>query len=334
MEILNALLTEFLDFFRLGGLYNILKSGNYSSLKTVSGLIALLTPLAPLVIFGEMGLLLFVSRKSIKGYKINLLVIFVNRVLGHLVSFSVILFCYGAVSSYAFFTVSWSGLWCVYAFVSYELGTYIYHYSAHKVRILWCFHAVHHSPETLNASVTLRTFYLENLYTELIRTSIVALAGVPLAMYFFVMTIDSIWGAFVHISENVLRNGRLGLAEKFVLTPSHHRVHHGRNLLYLDRNFCGMVNVWDRLFGTYQEERIDTPVEFGLNRLINADNFWAVYFGEFPLLWTDIRSAKGLTNKIKYVFMPPGWRPDTPCFTVKQLKKSVVAGVPQEEVGR
>ena len=333
MDILNVLLSEFLDFFRLGGMYDILKSGSYSSLRTVSGIIALLTPLTPLVIFSEMGLLLFVNRKSIERYKINLLVIFVNRVLGHLVSFSVILFCYGAVSSYAFFTVSWSWLWCVYAFVSYELGTYIYHYSAHKVRILWCFHSVHHSPETLNASVTLRTFYLENLYTDLIRTSIVALAGVPLAMYFLVMTIDSIWGAFVHISEKVLVNGRLGLGEKLILTPSHHRVHHGRNLLYLDSNFCGMINVWDRLFGTYQEERSDMPVEFGLNRLINTDNFWDVYFGEFPLLWMDVRSAKGLTNKIKYVFMPPGWRPDTPCLTVKQLKKSVAARVPQEEVG-
>lgn len=324
MDIAKVLLTEFLDFFRLGGLYDILKSGNYSTLKTVDGLIALLTPLAPFVIFGEMALLFFVNRKSINDYKLTLVVIFVNRVLSHLVSFSVILFCYGALSEYAFFHVSWSWPWLIYAHVMYELGTYVYHYTAHKVRLLWCFHAIHHSPEVLNASVTLRTFYVENLYTELVKTSIMALSGVPLALYFFIMVIDSIWGAFVHISEKVLVNGRLGFAEKLILTPSHHRVHHGRNVPYIDTNYCAMINIWDRLFGTYQEERADIPVEFGLNRPIQADNFWDVYFGELPLLWTDVKSAKGLTNKIKYIIMPPGWRPDSPYFTAKYLKKNLL----------
>ena len=332
MDILKVLFTEFLDFFRLGGIYGVLMSHNYSSLRTVGGVIALLTPLAPFVIFGEMALLLFSDRKRIKEYKVNLLIILINRVFAHLVKFSIMLLGYGVLSKYAPFKVTWSLLWFIYAIVIYELGTYVYHYSAHKVRILWCFHSIHHSPETLNASVTLRTFYLENLYTELIRTSIVAISGVPLIMYFLVMTIDSIWGAFVHISEKVLVNGRLGLLEKFVLTPSHHRVHHGRNLLYLDTNYCGMVNIWDRLFGTYQEEKRHTPVEFGLNRPVQADNFRDVYFGEFPLLWADIKSAKGLTNKIKYVFMPPGWRHDVPYLTAKYLKKELVADVPVEEV--
>lgn len=293
-----------------------------------------MTPLAPFVIFGEMAFVLLVSRKSIKEYKVTLLVIFVNRVLSHLVSFSVILFCYGAISDYAFFKVPWSWLWFIYAYVMYELGTYTYHYTAHKVRILWCFHSIHHSPETLNASVTLRTFYLENLYTELVKTSIVALAGVPLALYFLIMTIDSIWGAFVHVSEKVLLNGRLGIAEKFILTPSHHRVHHGRNVPYIDTNYCGMISIWDHLFGTYQEERTDVPVEFGLNRTVHTDNFWDVYFGELPLLWADVKSAKGLINKIKYIFMPPGWRPDTPYLMAKYLKKEFVANKPKKEVGR
>ena len=334
MDILKIILTEFLDFFRLGGLYDILTSGNYSSLRTASGLIAILTPLAPFVIFGEMAILFFVNRRSISEYKITLLVIFVNRVLGHLLNFSVILFCYGALSRHALLNASWSWLWFIYAHLMYELGTYVYHYTAHKVRILWCFHSVHHSSETLNASVTLRTFYVENLYTELVKTSIVALAGVPLALYFFVMTIDSIWGAFVHMSEKMLPNGRLGLLEKFILTPSHHRVHHGRNLPYMDTNYCALINVWDRLFGTYQEERADVPVEYGLNRPVRANDFWDVYIGELPLLWTDIKSAKCLIDKIKYVFMPPGWRPDAPHLTAKYLKKGFLANVPEKQISQ
>jgi sterol desaturase/sphingolipid hydroxylase (fatty acid hydroxylase superfamily) len=332
MDIVKALFTEFLDFFRLGGLYDALASGQYASLKTINGLIAILTPLAPFVIFGEMAFLVFIDKTKRHAYKMNLLVIFANRVFGHLISFSVIFFCYGALSGYALCKVTWSWAWFLYAYLFYELGTFIYHYSAHKIRLLWCFHSIHHSASVLNASVTLRTFYVENLYTELIKTSVIALAGVPLTMYFLIMTIDSIWGAFVHVSETVLANGRLGILEKIILTPSHHRVHHGRNGLYIDTNYCAMINIWDRLFDTYQEEQVDTPIEFGLNRNVDIDSFRDVYFGELVLLWRDVKTTRGIVNKVKYMFMPPGWRPDTPCFTAKYIRKEFIDNLSEKRM--
>jgi hypothetical protein len=121
------------------------------------------------------------------------------------------------------------------------------------------------------------------------------------------MILDSIWGAFVHVSEDSLKNGRLGFLEKFILTPSHHRVHHGRNHLYMDTNFCSIINIWDIIFKTYQEEDKNEPVDFGITRKMNANSFTDVYFGELISLWKDLIAAPGLKNKILYIFMPPGW---------------------------
>jgi hypothetical protein len=104
-----------------------------------------------------------------------------------------------------------------------------------------------------------------------------------------------------------LKNGRLGPLNKFILTPSHHRVHHAKNPLYIDTNFCNLLNIWDRVFKTYQKEETGTEIEYGITRTINTRNFLDVYFGEFYYLWLDIRRAPGLKNKFLYIFMPPGW---------------------------
>jgi hypothetical protein len=105
----------------------------------------------------------------------------------------------------------------------------------------------------------------------------------------------------------MLKDARLGPLNKFILTPSHHRVHHAKNPLYMDTNFCNLLNIWDRVFGTLQTEEIDVPVEYGITRKINPNSFWDVYFGEIVHLVRDIKSAPGLKNKLAYIFMPPGW---------------------------
>ena len=324
MNFLEVALNEFLDFFRLGGLYGILMSGNYSSLRSIDGILAVLAPLAPVVFFGEMLFVLVLSKGKIKEYKVTLLIILTNRILSHLLGFSVIMFCYGAFSRFAIVHASMTWYWFIFCYLFYELGTFVYHYTAHNIRLLWCFHSIHHSPEDLNAVVTLRTFYLENLYTEFVRTTIMVLSGAPLMMYFLIMIIDSIWGAFVHVSEKVMKNGRLGILNKLVLTPSHHRVHHARNPLYLDTNYSSMLNIWDHIFRTYQEEDKQVPVEYGITREYDSNNFWDVYFGEIILLWKDVKSADGIITKLKYIFMPPGWNPVHPQDTAKYLRTEFI----------
>jgi sterol desaturase/sphingolipid hydroxylase (fatty acid hydroxylase superfamily) len=110
------------------------------------------------------------------------------------------------------------------------------------------------------------------------------------------MFIDGTWGTFIHIGPNIMKDARMGVLNRFILTPSHHRVHHARNPLYMDTNFCNLLNIWDRLFGTLQTEEHHTPVEYGVTRKINHKNFWDVYFGEIVFLGRDI--IKRLVSKI------------------------------------
>jgi len=121
------------------------------------------------------------------------------------------------------------------------------------------------------------------------------------------MFVDGTWGAFIHAGENLIKDGRLGFLNKIILTPSHHRVHHARNPLYMDTNFCNLLNIWDRVFGTFQMEKKEIKIEYGITRKMNAQNFLDVYFGEIGALWHDVRHAPGIKNKALYLIMPPGW---------------------------
>jgi hypothetical protein len=109
------------------------------------------------------------------------------------------------------------------------------------------------------------------------------------------------------VGENLLPNGRLGFLNKIILTPSAHRVHHARNPLYMDTNFCNLLNIWDKVFGTFQYEKKEVAIEYGITREMNPNNLLDVYFGEFYYLWKDIRKAPGIKNKLLYFIMPPGW---------------------------
>lgn len=320
MEIFERILNEFMDFFRIGGLVGAIKGGNYRFFFTLDGFMMLIMPLAPLIIFGEIGWLMLMKRFKKTKYKVTLTIIALNRTLGHILSLGAMAFCINVFEKYAFFKTTNTWYWFIYAYVVYELGSFIHHYLSHKVRVLWCFHSVHHSPEDLNSSVTLTTFYLENIYTEILQTTFCMLMGLSPAMYFFIMVIDSIWGAFIHISEDSIKDGKLGFLDKIMLTPSSHRVHHAKHPLYLDTNYCSVLKIWDVLFGTYQKEEKGVPLEYGIMRPINSQSFMDVYFGDLILLWKDIKAAPGIGNKILYVFMPPGWQHDGSGMTAKEVR--------------
>ncbi|MEX0290605.1 MAG: sterol desaturase family protein, partial [Flavobacteriaceae bacterium] len=113
--------------------------------------------------------------------------------------------------------------------------------------------------------------------------------------------------AFIHVGEKFIKDARFGFLNKIMLTPSHHRVHHARNPLYMDTNFCNLLNIWDRVFGTYQEEDKQVEIEYGITREMNSGNFFDVYFGEIIALAKDVYRAPGILNKINYLIMPPGW---------------------------
>jgi sterol desaturase/sphingolipid hydroxylase (fatty acid hydroxylase superfamily) len=183
----------------------------------------------------------------------------------------------------------------------------------------------------MNLSVTFAHFFLEGPYADIIRTSICILLGVNPPLLFFIMFIDGTWGAFIHVGENLIKDGRLGFLNRIILTPSHHRVHHAKNPLYMDTNFCNLLNIWDRAFGTLVDEKKDMPPVYGITREMNPNNFLDAYFGEIGALVKDVRRAPGIKNKCMYIIMPPGWSHTGDHKTAKVIRQQYLESVKKND---
>ncbi len=307
MNILQTLYEELIGFCNIGGIIKMVQSGDYSSLSTLNGMQTLVAPIIPLLLFIEIIRAIVYKRFKIEEYRIPFLVFVLNRVISRFISIAAVAFCIGVLEKHAIFTTTFTWYWLLYGYVVWEFSHFIYHYLAHKVRIFWCLHSTHHAPRQMNLFVNFSHFFLEAPYADVIRTSICIIMGVNPALLFFIMFIDGTWGSFIHVGENIMKDGRLGFLNNLLLTPSHHRVHHAKNPLYMDTNFCNLLNIWDRVFKTYQNERHDIVIEYGITREMNPKSLWDAYFGEFVCLWKDIAAAPGIKNKLLYIVMPPGW---------------------------
>src|SRR5258706_14913737 len=321
MEIIELLKNEFIGFFSVQGLIDLIKSGNYSSLRTWGGITTALSPLIPFIVVIEMIMAFIQKRFRASEYKIQFFIYVFNRIAGRYISLGVVAFCIGLFTPLSLVTTSPTWYWFIYGYIVWEFSHFIYHYLAHKVRLFWCLHSTHHAPEQMNLSVTYAHFILEAPYADFIRTSICILFGVNPVMLFMIMFIDGTWGGFIHVGENFMKDARLGFLGKLILTPAHHRVHHARNPLYMYTNFCNLLNVWDKAFKTYQDERKEVKIEYGITRPVNSRSFVDMYFGEFVCLWRDISHAPGLKNKILYIIKPPGWSHTGEHKTAKVVKR-------------
>jgi sterol desaturase/sphingolipid hydroxylase (fatty acid hydroxylase superfamily) len=307
MDIVKILQQEADAFFGYGGLLDLLQKGDYSKLRTWDGIQSIAGPIIPLLLVIEIIRALVYKRFSSSHYKITMLIYVFNRFIGRFISIAVSLYCFGLFSRLAFVRTTFSWYWFIYGYIVWELSHFVYHYLGHKVRLFWCLHSTHHTPEQMNLTVSFAHFFLEGAYADIIRVSICALLGVNLVTLGVIVFIDSFWGTFIHAGENLIKDGRLGFLNNIILTPSHHRVHHAKNPLYMDTNFCNLLNIWDRVFRTYRLERKDLPPVYGITREMNPGSFLDVYFGEFLALGKDIHKAPGLVNKFLYIVMPPGW---------------------------
>ena len=307
MEVLNNLWNEIVGFFGVNQFLSILETNEFDKFLTYDGIVALIIPVIPLLLFLELFLGFVYKKPQTKVYKVIFLIYLFNRIVGRFISIGMVALCIGLLQPYAIFETSNTWYWFIYGYIIWEFAHFIYHFLAHKVRLFWCLHATHHSPEEMNLSVSHAHFFLEGPYANFIRTSICIVMGLSPEMLFTIMFIDGTYGAFIHIGENLIKDARLGFLNKFILTPSHHRVHHAKNPLYLDTNYCNLLNFWDHIFGTYQEEDNTIEIEYGVTREIKSGNFIDVYFGEIINLSKDVFYAPGIINKFKYIFYPPGW---------------------------
>lgn len=330
MEIFEPFWNEFINFFGVKNFFQILDNGDYSSFLTYHGIVAIIQPILPLLLVLELLVGLIQKNPQIKVYQTIFLIYVFNRFVGRFIAITMTTICIGLFQTYAPFQTSMSWYWFVYAYVVWEFAHFVYHYLGHKVRLFWCLHATHHTPEQMNLSVAHAHFFLEAPYADVIRTSICILMGVHPALLFVIMFVDGTYGTFIHAGENLMRDGRMGFLNKLILTPSHHRVHHARNPLYIDTNYCNLLNIWDKIFKTYQEEQKEIKIEYGITRKIDSGNFIDVYFGEFISLFNDVVNAPGLWNKLAYIFFPPGWHHSGNYKTAKMIRDEYLIKVQKQ----
>jgi sterol desaturase/sphingolipid hydroxylase (fatty acid hydroxylase superfamily) len=325
MQIFQTLYNEIIGFLGIDSIIQLFKTGDYSSLHTIKGILGIMYPIIPFLLIIEVIRAIFYKKSRVSEFRMPFFIYVFNRFVGRFISIAAVGFCIAHFEKYGIFKSSLKWYWIIYAYIAWELGHFFYHYFAHKIRLFWCLHSTHHAPQSMNLSVNFAHFILEAPYADVIRTTTCILLGVSPPLLFLVMTVDGIWGSFIHIGDETMKNARLGFLNQIILTPSAHRVHHARNPAYMDTNFCNLLNIWDRIFGTFTYERQDIPVEYGITRKINTNNFWDVYFGEIYLLGKDIIKAPGIKNKLLYIIMPPGWSHTGEHKTAKAIRKLFLA---------
>ncbi|MGI9436278.1 MAG: sterol desaturase family protein [Geminicoccaceae bacterium] len=177
------------------------------------------------------------------------------------------------------------------------------HRLAHEIRFLWLHHAVHHSSRYLNIVTGLRFGPFEGVWSVLAHFPMV-LMGFPPELIIFGSLVVLAYQTWLH-TELI---GKLGPLERVLNTPSHHRVHHGSDDKYLDRNYGGILIIWDRLFGSFQTEE-ETPT-YGLKRDFDSVNPLAVWFSELPHYISDLRTSPTWHEAWMRTFGRPGWKPN------------------------
>ena len=204
-------------------------------------------------------------------------------------------------------------------FFAEDFTFYLHHRSCHEVRLFWAAHVNHHSSRQYNLAIALRQSWGE-LFHKFFWWMWLPFIGFHPLMVITAMTISLIYQFFLH--TEVVR--KLPRPLEFIFnTPSHHRVHHAKNVRYLDRNHAGILIIWDRLLGTFEPERDDEAVVYGITTDIHTNNPLKIATHEYVHLWRDVRRAPTLRAKLMYIFAPPGWSHDGSTQTARQMREGM-----------
>ena len=229
--------------------------------------------------------------------------------------------------AYAFFMVLWAitpldlgtSVWVVaLCFVLDDLRYYWVHRFGHRIRWVWASHVNHHSSQHYNLTTALRQTWT-GTFTGLMVISVpLLLLGFHPAMVLFVGGLNLIYQFWIH-TEAINKLPRW--FEAIFNTPSHHRVHHGRNARYLDANYAGVLIIWDKMFGTFVPEDPEEPVEYGLVQNLGTFNPLRVAFHEWLGIFQDVsRPGLSLRDRLYYAFHRPGWSHDGSRDTSLKIK--------------
>ncbi len=231
----------------------------------------------------------------------------ITNVVKDVLGLSISLFSYEyLVEHLAIFKLENTLVLILIAFVTIDFAGYWIHRIAHQVNIFWNKHAIHHSSEEFNLPCALRqsisTFV--NLFGFFLIPA--AIVGVPADTIAIILPLH----LFMQFWYHTKLIGKMGFLEYILVTPSHHRVHHAINPEYLDKNHSQIFIIWDKLFGTFQEELPHVPAVFGITRPAQTWNPIKINFQHLFLLIKDAWNAPSWKDKIRIWFMPTGWRPE------------------------
>jgi len=205
----------------------------------------------------------------------------------------------------------------VLCFLAEDLAYYWFHRVSHERRWFWASHVVHHSSQRYNLSTALRQTWTGKLTLGFVFWLPLPLLGFPPEMVLFFTATSLLYQFWIH-TEAIDRLPRP--LELVLNTPSHHRVHHAVNPRYLDANYAGVLIVWDRLFGTFVEERRDERPRYGIVKNIGTYNPLRIAFHEWAAIARDVRAARSAREAWGYLFGPPGWSPDGSRETSKMIQ--------------
>jgi sterol desaturase/sphingolipid hydroxylase (fatty acid hydroxylase superfamily) len=189
-------------------------------------------------------------------------------------------------------------LFWLLTFVVIDLVFYIYHRMSHRIRFLWAIHLSHHSSEEMNFAVSFRQAWFGPI-SKIPFFMVLPLLGFDPTIIAAAGVMSTLWGIVGH-TQIV---GRLGFVEWIFNTPSHHRVHHGSNKQYIDKNYGNLLIIWDRMFGTFEPEK--EKVKFGLVNNVNTFNPTKITFMAWSSMIEDIKNKQSLSEALRIIFGPP-----------------------------
>ena len=220
-------------------------------------------------------------------------------------------------TNYRLFQISNSVMYWVVLILVQDFLYWVLHYTGHYVRFFWAMHVTHHSSAFFNLTTGFRSTVFEPLYRVFFYLPL-ALIGFDAFDILFAYLITQIYGNMVH--TQVVKKLH-PIVEYIFVTPSHHRVHHASNLRYLDKNMGMLLILWDRMFGTFQEEVEEEKIVYGLTKQPSDNGPVHIIFHEFVALYTDIKKAPRFSDKLRYIFYPPGWSHDGSTKTAKVMQQ-------------
>lgn len=250
--------------------------------------------------------------KALKGYETkdalsSIAMGLGNVFIGFLSKVLVFWAFYLVYENFRLFTIPVAWWSFVLIFFADDFSYYWFHRISHECRFFWASHVVHHSSKFYNLSTALRQTWSGSFFSFVFWLWL-PLIGFHPGMIILQMSISLLYQFWIH-TETI--NKMPKWFEAVMNTPSHHRVHHGSNPLYLDRNHAGILIIWDKLFGTFQPEVKDERVIYGLVKNINTYNPIKIAFIEWVNMFKDAFSGdKSIKNRVLYLIKPPGWKHD------------------------